>query len=68
MMASRIRRTQEHSRDQITNALANRIIGDHQLNVAKSYTFTSPKFYKADSKLAASGLLGPVKIIRTAQQ
>jgi len=50
---------------QVTNAWVNRIIGDRQANVTKTYTFTSPKFYKADSKLVASGLLGPVKIIRT---
>jgi alpha-L-rhamnosidase len=49
----------------VTNAWVNRIIGDRQANVTKTYTFTSPKFYKADSKLVASGLLGPVKIIRS---
>jgi hypothetical protein len=48
----------------VTNAWVNRIIGDRQPNVAKTYTFTSPTFYKADSKLVASGLLGPVKVIR----
>jgi hypothetical protein len=48
----------------VTDAWVNRIIGDRQPNVAKTYTFTSPKFYKADSKLVASGLLGPVKVIR----
>ena len=49
----------------VTNAWANRIIGDRQPNVRKTYTFTSPKFYKADSKLWPSGLLGPVKIVRS---
>jgi len=52
----------------VTNAWVNRIIGDRQPNVAKSYTFTSPKFYKADSRLVASGLLGPVRVIRTTKQ
>ena len=52
----------------ITNAWVNRIVGDRQPNVTKSYTLTSPKFYKADSKLVASGLLGPVKVIRTAKE
>ena len=52
----------------VTNAWVNRIIGDRQPNVAKTYTFTSPKFYKADSKLVASGLLGPVKIIRSSNE
>jgi hypothetical protein len=48
----------------VTNPWVNRIIGDRQPNVTKTYTFTSPKFYKADSKLVPSGLLGPVQIIR----
>jgi len=43
----------------------NRIIGDRQPNVTKTYTFTSPKFYKADSKLVPSGLLGPVQIVQS---
>ncbi len=52
----------------VTNAWVNRIVGDRQPNVTKTYTFTSPKFYKADSRLVASGLLGPVKIIRSSKQ
>jgi hypothetical protein len=50
----------------VTNPWVNRIIGDRQPNVTKTYTFTSPKFYKADSKLVPSGLLGPVQIIQSA--
>ena len=46
----------------------NRIIGDRQPNVTTTYSFTSPKYYKADSKLVPSGLLGPVKIIRSTKQ
>jgi hypothetical protein len=49
----------------VTNPWVNRIIGDRQPNVTKTYAFTSPKFYKADSKLVPSGLLGPVQIIRS---
>ena len=49
----------------VTNGWANRIIGDRQQNAIKTYTFTSPKFYKADSPLWPSGLLGPVRILRT---
>jgi hypothetical protein len=49
----------------VTNPWVNRIIGDRQPNTAKTYTFTSPKYYKADSKLVPSGLLGPVVIIRS---
>jgi len=50
----------------VTNPWVNRIIGDRQPNVTKTYTFTSPKYYKADSKLVPSGLLGPVQIVRSA--
>jgi hypothetical protein len=42
----------------VTNPWVNRIIGDRQPNPARTYTFTSPMFYKADSKLVASALLG----------
>ena len=52
----------------VTNPWVNRIIGDRQPNAPKTYTFTSPKFYKADSKLVSSGLLGPVKILRSTVQ
>jgi hypothetical protein len=49
----------------VTNGWTNRIIGDRQPNVTKSYTFTTPKFYKADAKLVPSGLLGPVQIVQS---
>jgi hypothetical protein len=49
----------------VTNGWANRIIGDRQPNVTKTYTFTSPKFYKASSPLWPSGLLGPVQVIES---
>jgi hypothetical protein len=49
----------------VINPWANRIIGDRQPNVTKTYTFTSPKYYKADAKLVPSGLLGPVQIIQS---
>ena len=48
----------------VTNPRVNRIIGDRQSNAVKSFTFTSPKFYKADSRLVPSGLLGPVQILQ----
>ena len=47
----------------VTNLWVNRMIGDRQPNAARKYTLTSPTFYKADSPLLPSGLLGPVKII-----
>jgi hypothetical protein len=49
----------------VINPWANRIIGDRQPNVTKTYTFTSPKYYKADAKLVPSGLLGPVQVIQS---
>ena len=49
----------------VTNPWVNRIIGDRQPNPAKTYTFTSPKYYKADAKLVPSGLLGPVQIVQS---
>ena len=52
----------------VTNPWVNRIIGDRQPNVTKTYTFTSPKYYKADSKLVPSGLLGPVQIVRSTRE
>jgi hypothetical protein len=52
----------------VTNGWANRIIGDRQPNVTKAYTFTTPQFYKADSPLWPSGLLGPVQIVRTTKE
>jgi hypothetical protein len=52
----------------VTNPWVNRIIGDRQSKATKTYTFTSPKFYKAGSQLVPSGLLGPVRIIRSTEQ
>jgi len=51
----------------VTNGWANRIIGDRQPNATKTYTFTSPKFYKANAPLQPSGLLGPVQVIQAVQ-
>jgi len=48
----------------VTNAWVNRLIGDQQPDATVKYTFTTVKPYKADSPLLASGLLGPVTIIR----
>jgi len=46
----------------VTNAWANRIIGDQQPNAAKKYTFTDYHPYHANSPLQPSGLLGPVTV------
>ena len=49
----------------VTNGWANRIIGDRQPDAKQTYTFTSPKYYNAQSSLWPSGLLGPVQIVKT---
>jgi hypothetical protein len=46
----------------------NRMIGDRQPNAATKYTFTNPVFYKADSRLLPSGLLGPVQIVQSTSE
>ena len=48
----------------VTNLWVNRLVGDQQPNVAKKYTYTSQQFYRADSPLLPSGLLGPVRVVR----
>ncbi len=48
----------------VTNLWVNRLIGDQQPDVKKKYTYTTQAFYKADSPLLPSGLLGPVQIVR----
>jgi hypothetical protein len=48
----------------VTNLWVNRLIGDRQPNATKKYTYTAIEFYRADSPLLASGLIGPVHIVR----
>jgi hypothetical protein len=48
----------------VTNLWVNRLIGDEQPG-AKKITYTARPFYQADSPLLPSGLLGPVRILRT---
>jgi hypothetical protein len=49
----------------VTNLWVNRLIGDQQPDVEKKYTYTAMQFYRADSPLLPSGLLGPVLIVRS---
>jgi len=49
----------------VTNLWVNRLIGDQQPNVTKKYTYTAMPFYRADSPLLPSGLIGPVLILRS---
>ncbi len=47
----------------VTNLWVNRLIGDAQPEVKNKITFTTMPFYRADSPLLPSGLLGPVRIL-----
>lgn len=47
----------------VTNLWVNRIIGDAQPGTTQKITFTTMPFYRADSPLLPSGLLGPVNIL-----
>ncbi len=46
----------------VTNLWPNRLIGDAQPGVTRTYTQTNIRKYKADSPLLPSGLIGPVAI------
>ena len=46
----------------VTNLWVNRLIGDQQPGIDRTYTYTTQAFYRADSPLLPSGLLGPVAI------
>jgi hypothetical protein len=48
----------------VANLWVNRLIGDKQPGVTKTYTYTAVEFYQAGSPLLASGLLGPVRVVR----
>jgi hypothetical protein len=50
----------------VTNLWVNRLIGDAQPDAQKKYTYTARQFYRADSPLLPSGLLGPVQVMRCA--
>lgn len=46
----------------VTNLWVNRLIGDAQPGVTNKITYTTMPFYRANSPLLPSGLLGPVKV------
>ncbi len=52
----------------VTNLWVNRLVGDQQPDAVKKYTYTAQQFYRADSPVLPSGLLGPVRIVRSANQ
>ena len=47
----------------VTNLWVNRLIGDQQPGNTNPITYTTQAFYRADSPLLPSGLLGPVRIL-----
>ena len=47
----------------VTNLWVNRLIGDQQPDIPKKYTYTAVQFYRADSPLLPSGLIGPVQFV-----
>ena len=51
----------------VTNLWANRLIGDQQPNATKKHAWTSLNVLRADSPLLPSGLLGPVRMLRTSR-
>jgi hypothetical protein len=51
----------------VTDLWVNRLIGDQQPDTKTKITYTTQPFYKADSPLVPSGLLGPVKITALAK-
>jgi hypothetical protein len=52
----------------VTNLWVNRLIGDQQPGAARKYTFAPMSFYRPNSPLLSSGMLGPVRIVRTAMK
>ncbi len=52
----------------VTNLWVNRLIGDQQPDAEKKYTYTTQAFYRADSPLMESGLLGPVNIFKLTKE
>jgi hypothetical protein len=49
----------------VTNLWVNRLIGDQQPGAATKYTYTAQQFYRADSPLLPSGLIGPIEFVRS---
>ncbi|WP_461130362.1 glycosyl hydrolase [Spirosoma aerophilum] len=47
----------------VTNLWVNRLVGDAQPGVTNKITFTTIPFYRANSPLLPSGLMGPVRVL-----
>ena len=50
----------------VTNLWVNRLIGDKQPDAGEKITYTTMPFYRAESPLKLSGLIGPVQLISLA--
>lgn len=48
----------------VTNNWVNRLVGDAQPDVKQKTTFTTMPFYRKDSPLVPSGLIGEVKVVQ----
>ena len=51
----------------VINLWVNRLIGDQQPDAGEKITYTTMRFYGADSPLLPSGLLGPVRLVGRAR-
>lgn len=49
----------------VTNLWVNRLIGDRQPDAKNEITFTTSKPYNAETPLMLSGLMGPVRLLKT---
>jgi len=52
----------------VINSWVNRLIGDQQPGARTKYAFATSKPYKASSPLQASGLLGPVEVVKETEK
>jgi hypothetical protein len=55
---------ENHLQVRVTNLWVNRLIGDQQPGVTQKITYTTQPFYRANSPLLPSGLIGPVRLAR----
>src|SRR5262249_35055543 len=65
-MTSALKPGANQLRATVTTLWVNRLIGDQQPDATRKYTFTTQRFYRANSPLLPSGLLGPVRVVRVA--
>jgi hypothetical protein len=61
-----LKRGQNTLEVKVTNLWVNRLVGDQQPGVTRKYTYTAQQFYRADSPLLPSGLIGPVRVVSAA--